>query len=97
MTKSFRVSSSVCSNNSSAIIVSSEIKDKLLQLMDIKGVSLIKASNLLKLPYKVAKQILFTHAANKSIVKKMSVSETTISPRVKHFPRMISKSKVEKI
>ena len=53
MTKSF--------DSSSPLNVSQEIKDKLVQLMDDEGLSLIRASQILKIPYTVAKQILFTN------------------------------------
>ena len=42
--------------------------------MEKQGMSLIKASQLLKIPYKIAKQILFTHGSNKTIVKTMALS-----------------------
>ena len=61
MTKSFKVSTAISSPRSkSSTIINPETKDRLLQLMDVKGISLIKASYLLKIPYIVAKQILFT-------------------------------------
>ena len=68
MTKSFKISSP---SSSSSAIISSEVKDKLLELMDVKGISLIQASNLLKLPYKVAKQILFTQMKKISNLEKL--------------------------
>jgi len=51
-----------------------EMKQKLFDLMEEKGMSLIKASQLLRIPYKTAKQILFTHGSNKTIVKTMALS-----------------------
>ena len=70
MTKSLKVSTMFSpSSSKNSININSEVRDKLLQLMDVKGISLIKASNILKLPYKVAKQILFTQ------IKKMPKSE----------------------
>ena len=49
MTKSFD------SESLSGTSISNETKEKLLALMDKQGVSLIRASQLLKIPYKVAK------------------------------------------
>ena len=46
MTKSF---------DSASQLVNKETKDKLVNLMDTKGVSLIRASQILKIPYTVAK------------------------------------------
>ena len=46
--------------------------------------SLIRASQLLKIPYPTAKQILFTFGSNKTIVKTMALS-ARVSP-MKEFP-----------
>ena len=54
--------------------VSFQTKQKLFQLMEHEGMSLIKASQQLKIPYKIAKQILFTHGSNRTIVKTMALS-----------------------
>ena len=69
MVKSFDSANSVCF----------ETKQKLFELMEQDGMSLIRASQLLRMPYKVAKQILFTHGSNKTIAKTMALS-AQVSP-----------------
>ena len=64
--------------------VSWTTKQKLFDLMETDGMSLIKASQLLKIPYKIAKQILFTYGSNNTIVKTMALS-ARLSP-IKKFP-----------
>ena len=78
MTKSF---------DSQGQITNKETKDRLVQLMDDQKVSLIRASQILKIPYTVAKQILFTHASNKTVVKVMSNS-AKLSPLTKTHKRL---------
>ena len=90
MTKSFRISSPSSSNSA---IISTEVKEKLFELMDVKGISLIQASNQLKLPYKVAKQILFTQRKklsnkNKSKVEKLQKSKQ----KVRQMPKKTKES-----
>ena len=60
--------------------------------MDTKGISLIRASLLLKIPYTEAKQILFTHGTNRTISRLMSNS-AQLSPQGKLTPRFAVESK----
>ena len=50
----------------------SALSEALLRLMDKEGMSLIKASQTLRIPFAHAKQILFTHGSNRAIGRHMS-------------------------
>lgn len=43
--------------------VNRDQSDRLIKLMEQEGISLIRASQILRIPYYVAKQILFTHGS----------------------------------
>jgi hypothetical protein len=77
MTKSF---------DSAGQITNKETKERLVQLMDNHKVSLIHASQILKIPYTVAKQILFTYASNRTVAQVMSNS-AKLSPIAKSCKR----------
>ena len=51
--------------------------------MDDQGMSLIRASQVLKIPYTVAKQILFTYGTNSAIAR--STISAKLSPRQGKF------------
>ena len=59
-----------------------DLTRKLMRLMNQTGISLIRASQILKIPYAKAKQILFTHGTNRTIGRLMSNS-AKLSPRTK--------------
>ena len=66
MVKSFKEPSSPHINR--------EKKDKLLQLMDTSKISLLRASQILDIPYNTAKQILFIYSTPR---KKDAISSVT--------------------
>lgn len=78
MTKSF---------SSTGQIAGREIKDKLDKLMEGSKVSLFKASIILGIPFKDAKQVFFTYGTNRSIARALSNS-ARISPTVKKVQRL---------
>ena len=55
-------------------------KERLLDYMKREQVSLLKACRHLDIPYKVARQIIFTHSSNKTIAKVMSLTDAVSSP-----------------
>ena len=54
--------------------INKEKKEKLLQLMDTSKISLLRASQILDIPYNTAKQILFIYSTPR---KKDAISSVT--------------------
>ena len=63
-----------------------DLTRELMRLMNSSGISLIRASQILKIPYAKAKQILFTHGTNRTIGRLMSNS-AKLSPKSKQSHR----------
>lgn len=69
MVKSFKEPSSAT--------ISRDKKDKLLQLMDKSKISLLRASQLLDIPYNTAKQILFIYSTPRKHLALQSITPTS--------------------
>lgn len=77
--------------------INKEKKEKLLQLMDTSKISLLRASQILDIPYNTAKQILFIYSTPKKRNTIASLTPTsaksTVSSAEKPYEGKLSPSK----